>query len=100
MHAKSGLRVVLKWKIYRPDSVIAAVIRLNASEDHLGSNTPYHSTGHHFEIQYPIRTVRYGITCIRFRSFPFVRVPRCNLHFCSRVAYRNLLCPRRIDDGI
>ena len=28
MHAKSGLRVVLKWKIYRPDSVIAAVIRL------------------------------------------------------------------------
>ena len=26
MHAKSGLRVVLKWKIYRPDSVIAAVI--------------------------------------------------------------------------
>ena len=30
MHAKSGLRVVLKWKIYRPDSVIAAVIRLGA----------------------------------------------------------------------
>ena len=28
MHAKSGLRVVLEWKIYRPDSVIAAVIRL------------------------------------------------------------------------
>ena len=28
MHAKSGLRVVLKWKIYRPDSVIAAVIPL------------------------------------------------------------------------
>ena len=26
MHAKSGLRVVLKWKIYRPDSVIAAVV--------------------------------------------------------------------------
>jgi hypothetical protein len=26
MHAKSGLRVVLEWKIYRPDSVIAAVI--------------------------------------------------------------------------
>ncbi len=26
MHAKSGLRVVLKWKIYRPDSVIAGVI--------------------------------------------------------------------------
>ena len=26
MHAKSGLRVVLKWKIYRPDSVIADVI--------------------------------------------------------------------------
>ena len=26
MHAKSGLRVVLKWKIYRPDSVIAAVM--------------------------------------------------------------------------
>ena len=26
MHAKSGLRVVLKWKIYHPDSVIAAVI--------------------------------------------------------------------------
>ena len=29
MHAKSGLRVVLKWKIFRPDSVIAAVISLN-----------------------------------------------------------------------
>ena len=28
MHAKSGLRVVLKWKIYRPDSVIADVIPL------------------------------------------------------------------------
>ena len=27
MHAKSGLRVVLKWKIYRPDSVITAVIQ-------------------------------------------------------------------------
>ena len=26
MHAKSGLRVVLEWKIYRPDSVIADVI--------------------------------------------------------------------------
>jgi hypothetical protein len=32
MHAKSGLRVVLKWKIYRPDSVIAAVITLNNLE--------------------------------------------------------------------
>ena len=29
MHAKSGLRVVLEWKIYRPDSVIADVITLN-----------------------------------------------------------------------
>ena len=29
MHAKSGLRVVLEWEIYRPDSVIADVIRLN-----------------------------------------------------------------------
>ena len=29
MHAKSGLCVVLKWKIFRPDSVIAAVITLN-----------------------------------------------------------------------
>ena len=31
MHAKSGLRVFLEWKIYRPDcldSVIAAVISL------------------------------------------------------------------------
>ena len=28
MHAKSGLRVVLKWKLFRPDSVIADVIRL------------------------------------------------------------------------
>ena len=33
MHAKSGLRVVLKWKIYRPDSVIAAVIRLSSTPD-------------------------------------------------------------------
>ena len=30
MHAKSGLRVVLKWKIYRPDSVITAVRRVNS----------------------------------------------------------------------
>ena len=29
MHAKSGLRVLLQWKIYRPDSVITAVIQLN-----------------------------------------------------------------------
>ena len=29
MHAKSGLRVVLNWKIYRPDSVIVAVITLH-----------------------------------------------------------------------
>ena len=28
MHAKSGLRVFLEWKINRPDSVITAVIRL------------------------------------------------------------------------
>ena len=28
LHAKSGLRVVLEWKIYRPDSVITAVIPL------------------------------------------------------------------------
>ena len=28
MHAKSGLRVVLKWKVFRPDSVIVAVITL------------------------------------------------------------------------
>ena len=28
MYAKSGLRVVLKWEIYRPDSVITAVIPL------------------------------------------------------------------------
>ena len=32
MHAKSGLRVFLEWKIYRPDSVIAAVIRLDMAE--------------------------------------------------------------------
>ena len=31
MHAKSGLRVVLEWKIYRPDSVIADVIPLEDS---------------------------------------------------------------------
>ena len=29
MHAKPDLRVVLEWKIYRPDSVIADVIQLN-----------------------------------------------------------------------
>ena len=28
MHAKPDLRVVLKWKIYRPDSVIVDVIPL------------------------------------------------------------------------
>jgi hypothetical protein len=32
MHAKSGLRVFLKWKIYRPDSVIAAVMPLSIRE--------------------------------------------------------------------
>ena len=31
MHAKSGLRVFLKWKIYRPDSVIAEVIQTEVS---------------------------------------------------------------------
>ena len=30
MHAKSGLRVLLEWKINRPDSVITAVIRPNS----------------------------------------------------------------------
>ena len=30
MHAKSGLRVVLKWKIYRPDWVVATVITFDA----------------------------------------------------------------------
>ena len=39
MHVKSGLRVVLKWKIFRPDSVIAAVIQLGAEQIE-GSN-PY-----------------------------------------------------------
>ena len=29
MHAKSGLRVLFEWKIYRPDSVITAVIWTN-----------------------------------------------------------------------
>ena len=28
MHAKFGLGMFLKWKIFRPDSVIAAVIQL------------------------------------------------------------------------
>ena len=33
MHAKSGLRVLLEWKIYRPDSVIADVMSLKLSLD-------------------------------------------------------------------
>ena len=33
MHAKPGLRVFLKWKIYRPGSVITAVIRLKLKTD-------------------------------------------------------------------
>ena len=33
MHAKSGLRVLLQWKIYRPDSVITAVITLKWTFD-------------------------------------------------------------------
>ena len=33
MHAKSGLRVVLEWKIYRPDSVIAAVMQLKMNSE-------------------------------------------------------------------
>ena len=28
LHAKSGLRVLFEWKIYRPDSVITAVMPL------------------------------------------------------------------------
>ena len=38
LHAKSGLRVVLEWKIYRLDSVIAAVITLNQAYLHLPRN--------------------------------------------------------------
>ena len=34
MHAKPDLRVFLEWKIYRPDSVIATVIRLENMEPH------------------------------------------------------------------
>ena len=41
MHAKSGLRVVLKWKIYRPDSVIADVITLSLPNGMLNAN--YHN---------------------------------------------------------
>ena len=37
MNTKSGLRVVLKWKIFRPDSVIAAVIRLDIKKDNAGT---------------------------------------------------------------
>ena len=33
LHKESGLRVVLKWKIYRPDSVIAAVIPLHMMQN-------------------------------------------------------------------
>ena len=40
MHAKSGLRVVLEWKIYRPDSVIAAVIQ-QGREDMLAAAWPF-----------------------------------------------------------
>ena len=43
MHAKSGLRVVLNWKICRPDcpdSVIAAVIRLNSNSFRLTDAKP------------------------------------------------------------
>ena len=32
MHAKSGLRVLLEWKINRPDSVITAIIPLKFSK--------------------------------------------------------------------
>ena len=32
MHAKSGLRVVLKWGIFRPDSVITDVMSLKQIE--------------------------------------------------------------------
>ena len=41
LHVKSGLRVVLKWKIFRPDSVIAAVIRLHMKtyENNMGGTT-------------------------------------------------------------
>jgi hypothetical protein len=32
MHAKSGLRVLLEWKINRPDSVITDVMRLKQTD--------------------------------------------------------------------
>ena len=37
MHAMSGLRVVLKWKVYRPDSVIVDVITLRSPVDNKSS---------------------------------------------------------------
>ena len=40
MHAKSGLRVLLEWKINRPDSVITAVIRLQQMQNAI-SDLPY-----------------------------------------------------------
>ena len=40
MHAKSGLRVLLKWKINRPDSVITAVIQTEPMT-HIASENPY-----------------------------------------------------------
>ena len=41
MHAKSGLRVFLEWKIFRPDSVIAAVIHLNEPETKIHDPIPF-----------------------------------------------------------
>ena len=40
MHAKSGLRVLLEWKINRPDSVITAVIWLPRKEIYDSSTRP------------------------------------------------------------
>ena len=42
MHAKSGLRVVLEWKIYRPDSVIAAVMLLKQPYRYTRKHSCFH----------------------------------------------------------
>ena len=51
MHAKSGLRVFLEWKIYRPDSVIAAVISLYRMESRMQVNWS------EIKIQFSVRTL-------------------------------------------
>ena len=64
MHAKSGLRVFLKWKVYRPDSVIAAVIPLtfpNRSALKMTSSNPSTLTSRVAAVQFKMLHIQFRV---------------------------------------